>query len=60
MEKSTSISLAKPVTENNGEGPDKWPVARMENVSVDIHSYGDVVQTYDYDNCDEQNNRTIT
>eukprot|EP00972_Heterocapsa_arctica_P021827 3209609-Heterocapsa_arctica.AAC.1 len=24
--------------------------ARMENVRVDIHSYGNMVQTYDYDN----------
>eukprot|EP00972_Heterocapsa_arctica_P017008 2512637-Heterocapsa_arctica.AAC.1 len=34
--------------------------ARTENVRVDIHSYGNVVQTYDYDNGDEQNKRNIS
>eukprot|EP00972_Heterocapsa_arctica_P077439 11422515-Heterocapsa_arctica.AAC.1 len=34
--------------------------ARMENVNIDIHSYGSMVQTYDYDSGDEQIKRTIS
>eukprot|EP00972_Heterocapsa_arctica_P026442 3894471-Heterocapsa_arctica.AAC.1 len=34
--------------------------ARMENVRVDTHSYGKMVQTYDYDIGEEQNNITIS
>eukprot|EP00972_Heterocapsa_arctica_P028388 4173001-Heterocapsa_arctica.AAC.1 len=34
--------------------------SRVENVRVDIHSFGNMVRTYDFDHDDEDNNRTIS
>eukprot|EP00972_Heterocapsa_arctica_P077249 11393506-Heterocapsa_arctica.AAC.1 len=34
--------------------------SRIQNVRVDTHSVGNMVQTYDFDNGDEDNTRTTS
>eukprot|EP00972_Heterocapsa_arctica_P056180 8289254-Heterocapsa_arctica.AAC.1 len=60
MVKNKSTSLAKLRTGSNGEELDKSPFSRIGNVRVDIHSFGNLVQTYDFDNGDEDNKNYIS
>eukprot|EP00972_Heterocapsa_arctica_P004309 640507-Heterocapsa_arctica.AAC.1 len=34
--------------------------SRIENVRVDMHSFGNMVQTYEFDNGDEDNKKNIS